>query len=68
MTQDSTGAAVVDSTLFWRKIDANTPRGVKVLRINRPSGVAGAPGVIKTNEDWYTHWHPMPVFDPAEEV
>lgn len=68
MTQDSTGAAVVDRNLFWRKIDKDAPRGQKVLLINRPSGVTGVPGTISTNEKWYTHWHPMPVFDPAEEA
>lgn len=68
MTQDSTGAAVVDRAYFWKKIDKDTPRGQKVQRINRPSGAVGVPGTIKTNEDWYTHWAPLPTFDPSEDA
>jgi len=53
----------VDTRIPWRPVGPDTPRGVKLLVINRPAGVATfgqyAPG------SWWTHWAPLPVFkDP----
>lgn len=60
------GAAAVDPTTRWRKIDENTPRGTKVQLISRPSGVAQY-GRHTSSNTFFTHWHPLPIFDKDEE-
>jgi len=59
---DSTGRAVVDRTIPWRPIDANTPRNCKLQLINRSAGVAQY-GALKGEEGFFTHWAPLPVFE-----
>lgn len=66
-TVDSTGVAVVDKTLHYKKIDENTPRNQPMLVIRKNAGVA-AVGKLKVNEDFCTHWFPLPTFDPAENA
>lgn len=56
-------AAAVDTENRWRPVGPGTPRGVKLLVINRAAGVATfgqwAP------ESWWTHWAPLPTFTPV---
>ena len=59
------GAAVVDTTYHWRKVDRNTPRGTKLQLVDRRFGVA-------TYGQWYsgsswTHWAPLPTFDDTQD-
>lgn len=61
----SDGAAAVTPKVKWRKIDQDTPHGVKMLLISKPSGVAVVS--IRTRADHWTHWSPIPTFDSNEE-
>ncbi|ASS33942.1 hypothetical protein FDI24_gp165 [Acidovorax phage ACP17] len=63
---DSTRSAVVNPKSHWLPIDKNTPRGCKVYVIRRPAGVATT-GVVASDETFWTHWHPIPTFNPEEE-
>ena len=58
----SDGAAAVDYDVKWRRIDKNTPQGVKVQLINKWSGVAHY-GVLPQGRDFFDHWAPMPTFE-----
>lgn len=58
--------ALVDKAYHWRKIDERTPRGVKLQLINRSAGVA-CHGSLGTDTGFWTHWCPLPTFDPNEE-
>lgn len=63
MSTDSTGEVAVDRTYKLRKIDENTPKGVKLLLANKGAGVTTT-GVIKTVPDYFfTHWGYCPVFE-----
>lgn len=55
------GVAAVAPGTKWRKIDASTPRGTKMLLIHKPSNVAVI-GINLMQEHW-THWAPLPTFD-----
>ena len=59
--------ALVDKAYHWRKITPSTPRGVKLQLINRPAGVA-CQGSLGTHPGFWTHWCPLPTFDPNEEL
>ena len=52
--------AAVDTQVYWRTIDADTPQGVKVQLINQKAGVATY-GVVQRG-GFFTHWAPMPRF------
>lgn len=52
---------MVDQDYFWRPIDKDTPRGVKLQLISRRYGVA-IYGKITGKESFYTHWAPLPKF------
>lgn len=56
----STGA-IVDPGIFWRPIDADTPRGAKLQLINRRDGVAHYGQFFGKDQHW-THWAPLPRF------
>ena len=56
------GRVAVAADVFWLPIDANTPRNVKVLAIARESAGVLSVSEIRTNETWWTHWHPLPRF------
>lgn len=63
-TLDSSGAALVDDTYYWRCIDQNTPRGAKLQLINRAAGVATY-GSLATDPGFWTHWAPLPRFEES---
>lgn len=54
--------AVVDTAAKWKPIDEATPRGRLCLVINRQAGSAKV-GQVSTQEDYWTHWYPLPVFE-----
>lgn len=58
---NSAGTAVVSDDVFWKPIDANTPRGVSMWLINRAAGVSQK-GKYDSHNDFYTHWFPNPKF------
>jgi hypothetical protein len=62
---NSTRTAAVDRGYHWIAIDANTPRGVKLQLIHRPSGVATYS--IYRNCDHWTHWSPLPTFSKEDQ-
>lgn len=62
----NTGAAVVNTQTRWIPIDETTPRGTKLQLINKEARVA-VYGLLGTHEGFFTHWHPLPVFDDVEE-
>ena len=64
--QNTAKTALVDKAYHWRKITAQTPRGVKLQLINSPAGVA-CHGSLGTEPGFWTHWCPLPTFDPNEE-
>lgn len=61
MTQDSTGAAMVDRHYHWERITDKTPRGRKMQLINRADGVAQY-GILKEGDNRYTHYKEIPTF------
>ena len=56
------GRVAVAADVCWLPIDASTPRNVKVLAISRESAGVLSVSEIRTNETWWTHWHPLPRF------
>lgn len=54
-------AAAVDTSYPWLPIDKDTPRGTKLQLIRKPAGVAQY-GKLGSNDDWFTHWAPLPTF------
>jgi putative NIF3 family GTP cyclohydrolase 1 type 2 len=52
------GAAAVDPDYFWRDIDENTPRGVKLQLLTR-HGIA-IYGQHMPGDTSVTHWAPLP--------
>jgi len=61
-TQDGSQAAVVDRSYSYRPITPETPRGKLMVVANRQAGVAKI-GVIRSGDDFWTHWAPLPVFE-----
>ena len=57
----SDGAAVVTPQAHWLRIDANTPRGVKMTLISEAAGVAQI-GLHTGIGGHYDFWHPLPTF------
>lgn len=62
LNKDQTVAVATD--YFWQKVDANTPRGVK-LQLLGIGGVA-AYGVYDGRNRFWTHFAPLPRM-PKEE-
>lgn len=62
---NSAGTAVVSDDVFWKPIDADTPRGVSMWLINRAAGVSQK-GKLDAHNDFYTHWFPNPKFKKEE--
>lgn len=58
---DSTRTALVNPNSYWLPITPSTPRGVKCFLINRKAKSATV-GTID-NSGFFTHYHPMPVFN-----
>lgn len=56
---------VVDTRTVWKRIDEHTPRGVKLQLISRAARVAQY-GQYKDGDTFYTHWHPVPVFEEGD--
>lgn len=54
-------AAVVSDSYHWRTITNETPRGRKLMLINKNAGVACI-GSLDTNPWFWTHWAPLPTF------
>lgn len=52
----------VSTSVYWLPIDGDTPRNVKVLAINKDDSGIAQQSFIKTDEKWFTHWHPLPRF------
>lgn len=63
---DSTRTALVDAKSYWKPITPSTPRGAKCFLINRRAKSATT-GTVGNEEKFFTHYFPMPVFDPNEE-
>lgn len=61
---DSTRTALVDPKTYWKPITSDTPRGVKCFLINREAKSASI-GTVDSS-GFFTHYHPMPIFDPQE--
>lgn len=53
--------ALVDRDYHYRKIDKDTPTGVKLILANRSAGVACWGQYIPGDKFW-THWAPLPTF------
>lgn len=66
MSTDSTGKVQVNRKYKYKKIDASTPRGQKLILINKDSGVA-VMGVLSTNDTFFTHFAELPVFGDDDE-
>ena len=62
---DSTGTTLVNAERYWKPITGLTPRGVKCFLINRAAKSATT-GTVATEEKFFTHYFPLPVFDPDE--
>lgn len=62
---DSTKTALVNPRAYWLPITDSTPRGAKCFLVNR-SAKSATVGVVGGNEKFFTHYFPMPVFDPNE--
>lgn len=61
---NSAKTAAVNRAVPWIPIDENTPRGVKLLLINKRYGVAVLGPLSK--EHTFTHWQALPYF--SEEL
>ena len=59
LNADRTAAVSLDAV--WIPIDANTPRGVKVLLISVKYGIAQI-STYHPSDKYFTHWHPLPRF------
>jgi len=62
---NSAGTAVVSDDVYWKPIDANTPRGASMWLINRAAGVSQK-GKYNPDDNFYTHWFPNPKFKKEE--
>lgn len=62
---DSTKTALVNTRNYWLPITDSTPRGAKCFLINRQAKSATV-GVVGNDEKFFTHYFPMPVFQPDE--
>ena len=62
---DSTRTAMVDRERYWKPITPDTPRGAKCFLVNKAAKSATV-GTVGTAEGFFTHYYPMPVFDPNE--
>ena len=62
----SDGAAAVTPDCHWMPIDANTPRGVSMLLINKRSNVAQK-GHYNPGDKFFDHWFPLPTFKKSYE-
>jgi len=56
--------AAVATDFHWIPVDADTPRGVKVLLIHRAYGVAVI-GFYTGVPNFWTHWAPLPRWGDA---
>lgn len=56
----------IDRQYHWRKIDKDTPRGVKLQLIDRSAGVAHYGHY--TGNDSFTHWAPLPTFRKTNDT
>ena len=65
MAKDSTGKVQVDPDYKYKKIDANTPRGQKLILINKSAGVA-IMGVLQSDDTFFTHYACLPTFEGEE--
>lgn len=60
--KDSSQTVLVDRNNFYIPIDKNTPRGVKCILIRKESGVGVIGELNKTNDSFFDHYSPMPIF------
>jgi hypothetical protein len=60
--KDSSQSVLVDRSHPYTPIDANTPRGVKCILINKKAGVAVIGDLNKSNENFFDHFAPLPTF------
>lgn len=56
INRDNTAAVATD--FYWQPIDAHTPRGVKMLVINKTYGTAAISHI--GSDKFWTHWAPLP--------
>lgn len=52
----------VSRGVYWIPIDADTPRNVRCLVISRERCGVAQLGMVRTHEDWFDYWHPLPRF------
>ncbi len=52
----------VSTSVYWIPIDDTTPRNVKVLAINQHQSGVAIQAEIRNDDDWFSHWHPLPKF------
>lgn len=67
-TLNTNHSVAVSTEVFWMPIDKDTPRNTKVLAIARPTSGIVCIGTISNNEQWFTHWHPLPAFHPDDVI
>lgn len=65
-TLDGTATALTDKANKWKKITPDTPRGVKMLLINRHAGTS-CHGTLGSNEVFFTHYFTLPTFEDDEQ-
>lgn len=58
--------AAVSLDAFWEEVGPDTPRGVKVWLINKPSGSSFS-GMYSPADPFPTHWFPNPRFRKVGE-
>lgn len=61
---NSEKTAAVSLVHAWIPVGVDTPRGVNMWLINRPSGVS-LKGIYNPNDSFPTHWFPNPTFTDA---
>lgn len=59
------GTCAVDPNYKYRKIDKDTPTGVKILLISKRARVL-TQGHHMHGNAYFTHWAPFPTFDKNE--
>jgi hypothetical protein len=55
---NATGTVAVATHVYWQRIDADTPRGVKLQLLSK-YGVATY-GELHWRDTFWTHWAPLP--------
>ena len=57
---NSSRTAAVSTDVYWRPIDANTPRNVRMMVINKADGISHIMEI--GNQTHFDHWSPLPTW------